>query len=126
LWDHREVVAVLETGDITEALAYRSILGKLAWRRPEWKGAQPHLALLVDEDLDIRWLGRAQGGPIITGRERLGAHRHDTAVLPFDPKPRYPNRQSSGHPGLAIPDVPLEIFERTAAARRLLDTLPTT
>jgi hypothetical protein len=69
------MVAVIECGDISELLAYLTIHGKrqkytFAARRDAWPGAQPHLALLVDEEEAIRWLGRAQGGPIITNRER--------------------------------------------------------
>ncbi len=69
------MVALIECDDISERLAYLAIRGKrqkytFAARRDAWQGAQPHLALLVDEEEAIRWLGRAQGGPIITNRER--------------------------------------------------------
>ena len=54
--------AVLGTGaEFTEAR-----------RRGDWEGAEPHLALMIEEDAqEIRWLGRAQGGRVITDRDRI-------------------------------------------------------
>jgi len=43
-----------------------------AWRRGVWEGSAPHLALLVEQDSEeIRWLGRARGGRVITDRDRI-------------------------------------------------------
>ncbi len=68
------MVAVINCGDISDLLDYRSTYGKrkkytFASPRDSWQGAQPHLALLVDDE-NIHWLGRAQGGQIITDRDR--------------------------------------------------------
>lgn len=41
-----------------------------AWRRNTWSGTQPHLALLVGENGDVKWLGRVRGAAIITTLER--------------------------------------------------------
>jgi hypothetical protein len=61
------MVAVIDSDDISELLALRSIrqgrdsYTTVSWRSDEWNGAKFHLALLVDEEGDVRWLGRAQG-----------------------------------------------------------------
>ncbi|MFD1528940.1 hypothetical protein [Pseudonocardia aurantiaca] len=70
------MVAVIDSGDISELLAFRSgrqgrdSYTSVAWRSHEWKGAKFHLALLVDEEGDVRWLGRAQGRKRVSDRER--------------------------------------------------------
>jgi len=71
------MVAVINCSDVdvNELLDYRSHRGKrrkvtISWPRRAWAGAKPHLALLVDEDGVVAWLGRAKPGPTITDRDR--------------------------------------------------------
>lgn len=70
------VVAIIDSGDISELLARRSLFRErkdytsVAWRRSDWKGAKFHLALLLDDESHIRWIGRAQGRQIVSDRER--------------------------------------------------------
>ncbi len=61
--------------EIADRLDRRDVFGgpaefTEAWRRASWKGAQAHLALLI-QDEHIQWLGRAQGGSAITSRDRI-------------------------------------------------------
>lgn len=42
-----------------------------AWPRQAWKGAESHVALLVDDDYEIRWIGQARGGSPITTVDRI-------------------------------------------------------
>lgn len=62
--------------DIEDRLERRVVFGgpkefTEAWRTGSWKGAEPHLALLVEDDgANVRWLGRALGGRRVTSRDR--------------------------------------------------------
>lgn len=42
-----------------------------AWRRTEWSGALPHVALILDSSGEVKWLGRAKGGRPLTTLDRL-------------------------------------------------------
>src|SRR5262245_35100305 len=69
------MVAVVDSGDISEHLAYRLIQGRpasysIAWRDKWWQGAKSHLALLLADETSIRWLGRARGRKRVSDRER--------------------------------------------------------
>ncbi len=69
------MVAVIEVGDITRHLDRRSILRNetsysVAERQTNWHDGKPHLALLLDENNTVRWLGRAQGRKRVSDRER--------------------------------------------------------
>lgn len=71
------MVAIIDSGDISELLAFRSLRrGKrknyttVAWRQKQWRDVNPHLALLLDERYAIRWIGRAQGRRSSTDLDR--------------------------------------------------------
>jgi hypothetical protein len=70
------MVAVIDSGDISELLEYRRYIQRrrgsysVAWRKDLWQGAASHLALLLDEENKVRWLGRARGRKRVSDRER--------------------------------------------------------
>ncbi len=69
------MVAIIDSGDISGSLYRRSSLGQrprytVAWRYSEWNGTKAHLALLIDEDDHVRWLGRARGRDRVSSRDR--------------------------------------------------------
>jgi hypothetical protein len=61
------MVAVIDVGDISEDLDYRRAFRDQAGRYSEairkklWPGENHHLALLLNDENQIQWLGRAQG-----------------------------------------------------------------
>lgn len=71
------MVAILDCGaDVADRLERRAVRGQPveyseAWRWDKWQGLDAHLAILVDEDGAIRWLGRVQGGKGVTSRDRM-------------------------------------------------------
>ncbi len=71
------VVALLDSDfDLAERIDRQEAFSEpvrytLAWRRARWEGAQTHLAVLFDEDGDVRWLGAARGGRPITTVDRI-------------------------------------------------------
>jgi hypothetical protein len=69
------LVAIIDGQDVGERLQQSTLGGKSitfsqAWRRSEWEGTQPHLALIIF-DGKLSLLGRAQGGSYITTVDRI-------------------------------------------------------
>lgn len=71
------MVAIIDSGDISELLDYRSAIRSkrkrftsVAWRRSDWRTTKPHVALLLDDEGSIRWIGRAEGGQVVSDRDK--------------------------------------------------------
>lgn len=98
------MVALMRCGDIEEYLSWREIhRGRRtyseAWRRDSWIGSKPHLALLIDDDDQVRWLGRAQGGPGLTTVDRRVSvvEVMDVPAIRLDEiRQKLPNRHKAG------------------------------
>jgi hypothetical protein len=84
------MVAILQCGgDVADRLERQAVFNEQvkyseAWRYADWAGTDAHLALLVDEEGDVRWLGRAQGGRRLTSRDRIV---HVSEIEEVEPTP---------------------------------------
>jgi hypothetical protein len=69
------VVAIIDSGDISDVLSSRQFgdgesTYSVAWRQSEWRENRYHLALLLDDDNELAWIGRARGRRRVSDRER--------------------------------------------------------
>jgi hypothetical protein len=69
------MVAIIDSGDISDVLWRLFLRGErdmytVAWRRSEWEGAKSHLALLLNDEDTVAWLGRARGRKNVSDRDR--------------------------------------------------------
>ena len=69
------MVAIISVGDISGLLVRRSRRGErqrvsVAWRQGMWQGGRSQLALLVDDEGTVKWLGRALAKIKVTDTDR--------------------------------------------------------